>query len=274
MSAAILNWIKLLRLKVVNGIYSSTIAAPTLTANRNLVVPDSSGTFALTTENEPFLRDFKTIRVFEDWIGSDIRGTIGWNTGVANTGTAGVTSSISNNNNQGVIGLATQSNAAGRASIYTADFNGAGCGFFLDGVIKMRWVINISTLAAIGSNEFFIKIGLSNNVSSATEGCLNGLLFSYKATSSLNWEIIATKAGSETKITTNIPVVANKWVVLDMSFDGTNASFSINNTSIGTISNANLPINTTTLGLHARLVKTLGTSNRALYIDKCFFTRN
>lgn len=211
------------------------------------------------------------IYIDEQWNGSDVRGSIGWLTGVANTATAGIIASVSDSNHAGIVGLATQANAAGRASIYCADGNGSGCGVFCaNSKTIMRWVVKITALATIGTDEFFVKCGMANNVSSATEGCSNGIVFSYKATSSLNWEIIATKAGVETKITTNIPVDTD-WVILEMQYDGTNAEFFINSNNVGTIASTNLPSASTPLGLHARINKTLGVNNRSLYVDRCSF---
>ncbi len=211
------------------------------------------------------------IYIDEQWNGSDVRGSIGWLTGVANTATAGIIASVTDPTHAGVVGLATQSNAAGWASIYCADGNGNGCGVFCANTQTiMRWVVKITDLAMIGTNEFFVKCGMASNVSSTTEGSLNGIVFSYKATTSLNWEIIATKAGVETKITTSVPVDTD-WVILEMQYNGTTAEFFINSNNVGTIAATNLPTSSTPLGLHARINKTLGINNRNLYVDRCSF---
>ena len=238
---------------------------------------DSLGILDYQIENileTPFTRSLRKISIYEDWIGSDIKGTIGWNSGVANSATLGIVSSIASPSNLGILGMSTQSNALGRSSIYTADSNGYGCGYMLEGNICMRWVVRISSLFSLGVDEFFIKIGLSNNVSSTTENCLNGVVFSYKGTSSAYWEIVGTNTGVETRINTTELVIANQWTILDMEYNNTDgAIFKINNNYVGTIRTNNLPT-TVLLGLHARINKTLGTSNRSLYIDKCFFTRH
>ncbi len=238
---------------------------------------DSLGLLDYQIENileTPFTRSLRKISIYEDWLGSDIRGTIGWSSGVANSATLGIVSSIASPSNLGILGMSTQFNALGRSSIYTADSNGYGCGYMLEGNICMRWVVRISSLFSLGVDEFFIKIGLSNNVSSTTENSLNGVVFSYKGTSSAHWEIVGTNAGVETRINTTELVIANQWTILDMEYNNTDgAIFKINNNYVGTIRTNNLPT-TVLLGLHARINKTLGTSNRSLYIDKCFFTRH
>jgi hypothetical protein len=208
----------------------------------------------------------------EHWTGSDIRGTKGWLSGVANSATVGVISTVAEAAHPGVVGLSTQSLATGRASVYSADSNGAGCGSFLSGTeLVMRWVVKVTTLATLGTDEFFVKIGMANNVSSSTEACLNGVVFSYKATSSLNWEIVATKASVETRVTTSVPVTTG-WVILEAKIeDGTMMNFYIDNQPVGSIALTSLPTSSTVLGLHARINKTLGTSNRNLYLDRCSF---
>lgn len=86
------------------------------------------------------------------------------------------------------------------------------------------------------------RFGLITTLNSALEAS-QGIYFNFTSTTSLNspyWKCIARNAGGITRSTTTVPYTVGTWYLLEMRNDGVNWNFSINGSSVCSLS-TNVP---------------------------------
>lgn len=173
----------------------------------------------------------------------------GWNTG-------GGASSVAPDNTN------VTSNHPGICRILAGNAGGNTAGMVLNstnfivlggGTVYSEWLINITALATV-ANDYTIRIGMGD---STTADFTNGAYFQYTRGTSVNW-LIKTAASATRTSTTTTTAVATGWVKLGISVNaaGTSINFTVNGTSVGTIT-TNIPSAATNFAAHQ--TRTAGT---------------
>ena len=212
----------------------------------------------------------------DDFCASGIgTGGIGWTTTVANSGTVTVGGNV-----QGHYGVAAlQSNALsnGTAVLRTVQNSGTGGGR------KQRLLMCVQTPSALsdGTDRYQLWAGTGNSTGAEPT---HGVYFDYIDTlNSGIWTPKTANGGSRTTASggTDITVVAATWYWLYIEYDGIVAKFWVATevaglpgrpgafTFVGS-SSTNLPT-ANQYGLNFVMLKSLGTNNRSLTVDKVLF---
>ena len=84
------------------------------------------------------------------------------------------------------------------------------------------------------------RIGLADTTS-GTSAPNNGVYFEYVKATSANWRYQAQKATVNAGASSSTAVAFSSWLKLKITYDGSNVTFYVNGSSIGTIAAANLP---------------------------------
>jgi hypothetical protein len=225
------------------------------------------------------LEDFnktKGIYFFEEFMGSQGGGVTTSFGGLTTTATGAgasciTTATITNRTNQqGVARSQTGTTNAGNAGfIYGSNFvRGLG-------TVSIESYANVETLSTVTERffTFFGHIGVVNYQNPA-----NGIFFTYDEggvvafgagnAPSPNWKCVAINSLTRTFFTSSVAVVAGQWYKLriDINAAGTQASFYIDGNLITTLT-TNIPATSTALGVHSVIVKTVGTTARAMQTD-------
>jgi len=225
------------------------------------------------------LEDFnktKGIYFFEEFMGNQA-GSVGTNFGgVISTATGAganciTTGTITNRTNQqGVVRAQTGTILTGQAGyIY------GGVNLFRGiGTVSIETYATIETLSTSSERFFTIfgHIGVANYNNPA-----NGIFFAYDEggviasganAGSPNFKCVAVNTLTRTFFTSSVPVVAGQWYKLriDLNAAGTQAAFYIDGNLITTLT-TNIPATSTAMGIHSVIVKTVGTTTRAMQTD-------
>jgi hypothetical protein len=225
------------------------------------------------------LEDFnktKGIYFFEEFMGNQGGSVLANFGGVISTATGAgasciTTGTITNRTNQqGVVRSQTGTTNAGSAGYTYGNlslFRGTGA-------ITLETYITVETLSTVTERffTFFGHIGVVNYQNPS-----NGIFFAYDEggviasganAGSPNFKCVAINTLTRTFFTSSVPVVAGQWYKLriDLNAAGTQASFYIDGNLITTIS-TNIPATSTAMGIHSVIVKTIGTTTRAMQTD-------
>lgn len=206
------------------------------------------------------------VMLYDDWIGTTI-GNIGWNTSNTGTGSALTGLAATDAIHHGILILNTGTTTTGRGSVFLSNAVGTGTMRVTGGTIHMEWDVQVPTLST-STDRFQFRCGFGDSI---TTDFSNGVYFEYDDSLSANWRIKTANAATRTTTDSGVVVAAGSWYKLafDISVSGTSALFSINGTSVGTIA-TNLP--TLDVTPTAFLLKSVGTTNRSVYIDYFFMT--
>jgi hypothetical protein len=225
------------------------------------------------------LKDFNRtqgIYYFEEFMGSQGGGVTtsfgGLTTTASGAGASCTTTGTITNrtNQQGVARSQTGTTNAGSAGfIYGSNFvRGLG-------TVSIETYANVETLSTVTERffTFFGHIGAVNY-----QNPINGIFFTYDEggvvafgsgnAPSPNWKCVAINSLTRTFFTSSVAVVAGQWYKLriDINAAGTQASFYIDGNLITTLT-TNIPATSTAMGVHSVIVKTIGTTARAMQTD-------
>jgi hypothetical protein len=204
-------------------------------------------------------------------------GSVGTNFGgVISTATGAgasciTTGSITNRTNQqGVVRAQTGTTLTGQAGYIYGGVNL----FRGTGTVSIETYVTIETLSTSSERFFTIfgHIGVANYNNPA-----NGIFFAYDEggvigfganAGSPNFKCVAINTLTRTFFTSSVPVVAGQWYKLriDLNAAGTQAAFYIDGNLITTLT-TNIPATSTAMGVHSVIVKTVGTTARAMQTD-------
>jgi len=229
------------------------------------------------------LKDFnktKGIYFFEEFMGNQ-GGSILTSFGgvISNTSGAGAncisTSAtfpiINRTNQQGVVRAQTGTTNTGYAG-----FTYSGPNLFRGtGAISLETYVTVETLST-STDRFHTIFGYLGvfNVNNPP----NGIFFAYDEGGAIsfgsgnapspNWKCVAINTSTRTFFTSSIPVVAGQWYKLriDLNAAGTEASYYIDGNLIGILT-TNIPAPTTGMSINNLIVKTIGTTTRAIQND-------
>jgi ribosomal protein L35AE/L33A len=225
------------------------------------------------------LEDFnktKGIYFFEEFMGNQ-GGSVGTNFGgvistATGTGASCITTgSITNRTNQqGVVRAQTGTILTGQAGYIYGGVNL----FRGTGTVSIETYATIETLSTSTDRFFTIfgHIGVANYNNPA-----NGIFFAYDEggviasganAGSPNFKCVSINTLTRTFFTSSVPVVAGQWYKLriDLNAAGTQAAFYIDGNLITTLT-TNIPATSTAMGVHSVIVKTVGTTARAMQTD-------
>lgn len=225
------------------------------------------------------LEDFnktKGIYFFEEFMGNQAGGITTNFAGLITTQTGAsanciTTGTITNRTNQqGVVRTQTGTTATGQAGFLYGGVNL----FRGTGTVSIETYATIETLSTSTERFFTIfgHIGVANYNNPA-----NGIFFAYDEggviasganAGSPNFKCVSINTLTRTFFTSSVPVVAGQWYKLriDLNAAGTQASYFIDGNLITTIS-TNIPATSTAMGVHSVIVKTVGTTTRAMQTD-------
>jgi hypothetical protein len=170
---------------------------------------------------------------------------------------------------QGVIAMNTNTNPASNMLLRIGEFNNNGGGFaFGNGVVIFETYICINTLST-GTDRFVSLFGMSVNITYNTNSCLffiydEGGTQTNLGAASPNFRISSFNGTTRINTTTAVPIVAQQWYKLKIvvNANNTQVEYFIDNVSVATHT-------ITSINLVPRIAhfKTIGTSNRILYVD-------
>ena len=191
--------------------------------------------------------------------------------GTNNNGTGNSTAVLhaaANNyeNHPGVVRMQTGTTTSGRASLY---YMSEGLNLNGGPTHVMQWLCYIHDLAD-ATNNYEITIGFGDlpGAPNQTDGCY----FHYNGNGAANWLAVTASSNSRTETDTGVAVVADDWIRLILTIDGTNgdATYSINGTTVVSDQSTNFPAVDRATGYLAGIYKTAGTTNRLFDVDYCW----
>ncbi|MEG4335424.1 hypothetical protein QUB40_26325 [Microcoleus sp. AT9_A2] len=161
----------------------------------------------------------------------------------------------------GIMGLSTGSNPAGFASSSSSSGNNSSGIILDDGNIKYITIVKIPILRD-AVNDFILEIGFQ---SAGTSIGLDACCFVFD-NSSANWQCHTRTNGDLAVFTSNVPVIANQWLEMQISVTNGVAAFTINGIDVLTTSQK-LPLNPRMVGAGIDIRKVSGTAGRDIWID-------
>jgi hypothetical protein len=247
----------------------------TLTAGTGVTIANAAGSITISaTASDTQNADGQSC-VFEEFVTAD-SGTGGYLHGnsvsftITTSGTSAGASpdttyitSSSGANAQGVLALSTGTTSNGRVSIMQ------GPSMLLAGLSQLTFTTRARISAMpTGSQTYIGYIGFMNTPAAGVPN--NGCYFKVDlAISSTNWIAVCRASGSENRIDTGVAASSSAFQVLNININsaGTSAAFSINGSSVGSIS-SNVPSGAGQFfGVGYKMQKSVGTTARLLYID-------
>ena len=201
----------------------------------------------------------KTIEFFEDFVGGTLNNMVpAWSDSSGQV--AVLTSGPPDDNTYGIVSISTASNSVGRGGIRTV------LDQFVPGKGKMYFAGRVYVPAlSDGTDRYGFRVGFGD---SDWGEMVDGVYFEYDHTDT-HWKCVCAASSTRTKFTTTVTVAALTFYNLGVEINaaGTEAKFYINDTLVATIT-TNIPTASyqrTAMG--AWIVKTLGSTARAAYID-------
>ena len=262
---------------IVSSASTHTFNLPNASAaNRGLLTSSDWSTFNSKQNDLKTFNRTQGIYFFEEFMGNQGGGITTNFAGLITTQTGAganciTTGTITNRTNQqGVARAQTGTILTGQAGfIYGSNFiRGLG-------TVSIETYANVETLSTLTERffTFFGHIGAANY-----QNPINGIFFTYDEggvvafgagnAPSPNWKCVAVNSLTRTFFTSSVPVVAGQWYKLriDLNAAGTQASFYIDGNLITTLT-TNIPATSTAMGVHSLIVKTIGTTARAMQTD-------
>jgi hypothetical protein len=196
---------------------------------------------------------------------------VGVTTNVAGTGANCITTATITNrtNQQGVVRAQTGTTLSG----YAGFVYGSNSLFRGTGAITLETYVNIETLST-STDRFHTVFGYTSGANFSNFA--NGIFFAYDeggainftGVGSPNWRIYTINNFTRTSFISSVPVVAGQWYKLriEVNAAGTQASFYIDGNLITTL-NTNIPAISTGMSVNNLIVKTIGTTTRAMQTD-------
>lgn len=124
-----------------------------------------------------------------------------------------------------------------------------------------------------GTNRFKLSLGWGNNAPSIGDP-QDGVVFEYSDNIiSGNWRCAWYDYGLSSSLDSGVAVAANTWYRLRIviASDGGSAEFFINGSSVGTITDT--IGSSSNMGPVMKIVKSLGTTERSLYVDYYYWKK-
>lgn len=180
-------------------------------------------------------------------------GELGWN--AINSTTAVWGAGVALEKHPGILNVVTSATNNSTASLYLGQAVGTGVVSSTE-VEYFQYIVRLPTITSL-----LTRIGLGQSITTADMG-IAGVFFQYNPAISANWQFTV-RSSTSTTITTNVPLVANKWYSLEAFYTGTSWIPVINGIVQQTI-NTNLPSSTLNVGLS---LQTLSASGRTLQVD-------
>lgn len=179
------------------------------------------------------------------------------------TGAAAAASGIAGETGHpGILNLGTGSTTTGRVAIKMLGYQALGAD-----AITLDFIVRVVALSTAGE-EFSCVFGLGNN---DTAEPTSGIFFEYLRGTSLNWLACATKvAVGQTRTDTGIAVAAATWVRLTIRINAaaTSIGYYIDGVLVATVTGANIPATGVCFGPLAWILKSAGSTNRQLDVDR------
>lgn len=237
----------------------STLTAPTIPGSQ--LIWDGT--------NVSWFNPLKDVWIYEDWVAGGAAGSYTWITSTAG-GAVGFNNTANlDASHPGIVNLNTSNSATGAATARLSGAAGQGSILLGGGVLDCYWIMKLDTLSDV-TNTYTIRIGLGDNSNADN---VAGVYFEYTdGVNSGNWQI-KTAANSVRTTTNTSTAVDTNWTTLriNVNADATLCTFYINGSSVGTI-NTNIPTtnsNNYKLNPNAMIVKSVGTTRRDFFLDKC-----
>ena len=253
------------------------------TDNRSYVLPDNSGTIALTSDYPNNVWSFQRTRsvyFFDDFLGQNDNSGIASSTAVtmgsSGTGAANrITGTFPNRTNQiGVALLATGTTTTGNSSLRLGSTNSPSL-YLGVGTLSFETYINIETLSN-STNRYIWGSGLMANANylAAPQGAYfiydeGGAYTGNPFGASPNFRAVTVSSGFSRTITdTNISMTASSWYKLRIEVNSNNTQilFYINETLVATHT-TNLPSISQGLFYSNWIIKTAGTTSVQTFSD-------
>ncbi len=208
--------------------------------------------------------------LFDDFLSSTFAGNTGWTSVASGAGTGPVAGGLGDLFNRcvGTVAQHTGSTSAGRSTLYHGTI-GIGCDY---GAFSIQYRVDIPVLSD-GTDTYSCIWGFGDTTGAAIQQ-VNGIYFRYDSTTSSNWILETANGSVRTSTISSTAVTAGTaaWTTLriDVNAAGTLATYSVNGTSIGTVS-TNLPVYPTQFTPLMKIVKSVGTNDSVIYTDYAFF---
>ena len=213
-----------------------------------------------TVQFDPTLNQF----IYDDFMCGAVAGgklsTLAWDVVTSGGALVDTDATVVAPDHPGVVQFQVSSNGQ------SANLGLGGNGYFFGTTdVEFKASINIDTLATI-TQDYVFRIGFGDTTNGTDY--LDGVYFEYNRSASLNWRGRTANNGARTSVIGSV-VVATGWARLRFLYRGSAGAvdFYVNDIFIGTIS-TNIPQTVTrvTDGCMT-LVKTLGNTNRIVYVD-------
>ena len=199
-----------------------------------------------------------SIILHEDWL-TNATGKLNWTIGTSGTATVATGLTVADNTHPGILELRTPT---GTASAFLGGAATATAGFILgNGTLIYEWLIRLEDLATAGEN-YNLLVGLSDTAGAT----LNNIRFTYLGNGAPTWLAVTTASAISTTTTTSVPVLADTWIKLKTVVNplATSCDFYIDNVLVA---NHSTNISLSVMAPRIRLLKTVGTTSRAVYVD-------
>jgi hypothetical protein len=206
---------------------------------------------------------------FTSTIDANRVGDLGWVGTVASGGALGSSNTGATANNCGVCRMnAGTTSSSGNATISLGGSAGSGTSVILGAhTYTFEAELYIGALAT-AAQDFTFRFGLIGTSSSTATS--NGVFFEYdRATSGDFWRLRSVAGGVST-VTVSAAPVTIAWTVFKMVVNAaaTSCEFFVNDVSVGTVTGIPSGVSQSTCP-GFQLAKTVGTADRAVYIDWC-----
>jgi hypothetical protein len=222
----------------------------------------------------------KTVYLFDDFLIADTTNVSGevqhsnvfnWEAFLSGTGAQSSPTTLGINSTDmciGVLELETGTTSTGRTAINTGDDQ------LLFGYAQFatEWRLVMTTLSS-STQEYDVYVGFIDNSASTGEP-VDGVYFKYDRNTSVNWVMTTAVNSIRTNTTSTVAVTATapfQKLRIVVNSTGTSAEFFINGVSVGTIA-TNIPTGAGRFtGFGAKIVKSVGTTNRQVNLDYATF---
>ena len=223
-------------------------------------LPQYDGSNWQATYPESIMTMGRATVLMDDWISGSASGELGWVsvlTGGGSTTSIVAAAAPLDANHPGIINITAGAAAARLATIHL----GPTSMFFGGGAVTLECLFQLSTL----TNAAF-RVGFGDQTAADHN---NGVYLEFNSgVSATNWLIKTAAAGTRTSTTTSVAATASAWhkLVITVNAAGTSASFTLDGTSLGTIT-TNIPTtvaNATSPNIQA---DSLGATTTTIYVD-------
>ena len=224
-----------------------------------------------------FTRPLTKKEIYEDWIGYDYRGTIGWGYS-ANNGSGGIIDSTTDTKHQGIFRFSTLTSSTAKPILTTGYiFTGQNYTSFIPSEgTKVRFVFKLNHLPITTTQNFKVFLGFKDGDPADIADTGNQFFLTVDTDTNL-FNVVSIVNGVRTNNRGDVNVVANtsNWWYFDIHYiNGQTYAYVVNeNTSDRTLLFNNGLIPTNGACALMRLQKTQGSTAVTMDMDKFYFTQ-